>query len=288
VEEFQLLTLNNSAEFGSSAGAITNLVTKSGTNQLHASAWEFLRNEILDANPFFANDTPDPADRKRAPLRLNQFGATLGGPIKKDKLFFLIAYQGERFLSSPSPAYIESPEFRSATISAFPNSVAALLYASFPPVEQGTPVTTLRQYISSSFGSRFQTFADYLCPANSDAGTSRAGAISHKFASLFGVEQADIDQMNSNCAGGSPYAAPLTGAFNRDANFIQRVINPNNSQTDGDLFNGNEASLRADYYFNSNNRFFSQFNWAQSEDSYSSATSARGFTNPSTFTTPNF
>src|ERR1019366_10384366 len=86
VEEFQLLTLNNSAEFGSSAGPITNLVTKSSTNQLHASAWEFLRNEIFDANPFFANDTPDPADRKRAPLRLNQFGATLGGPIKKDKL----------------------------------------------------------------------------------------------------------------------------------------------------------------------------------------------------------
>ncbi len=289
VEEFQLLTLNNSAEFGSSAGAITNLVTKSGTNQFHGSAWEFLRNEILDANPFFANDTPNPADRKRAPLRLNQFGATLGGPIKKNKLFFLVAYQGERFLiSSPGPVYTESPEFRSATISAFPNSVAALLYRSFPPAGQGTPVATLRQYISSSAGSRFQTFADYLCPANTDGGTSRSGAISRKFATLFGVEQADIDQMNANCAGGSPYSAPLAGAFNRDVNFIQKVIAPNNSQTDGNLFNGNEASLRADYYFNSDNRFFSQFNWAQSEDSYSSPTSARGFTNPSTFTTPNF
>ena len=50
VEEVQVLTLNNSAEFGSSAGAITNLVTKSGTNQLHGSAWEFLRNDIFDAN----------------------------------------------------------------------------------------------------------------------------------------------------------------------------------------------------------------------------------------------
>ena len=198
-------------------------------------------------------------------MRLNQFGATLGGPIKKDKLFFLIAYQGERFLtSSPSPAFTESPEFRSATISAFPNSVAALLYWSFPPLSHGTPVATMRQYISSSFGSRFQTFADYLCPANTDAGTSRPGAISHKFASLFGVEQADIDQMNTNCAGGSPYAAPLTGAFNRDADFIQKVIDPNNSQADGNLFNGNEASFRPDYNLNSDNRFFIQFNWARS------------------------
>src|SRR5882724_3512021 len=54
VQEFQLLTLNNSAEFGNSAGAITNLVTKSGTNRFHGSVWEFLRNDIFDANPFFA------------------------------------------------------------------------------------------------------------------------------------------------------------------------------------------------------------------------------------------
>jgi hypothetical protein len=69
VQEVQVLTLNNSAEFGSSAGAITNLVSKSGTNQLHGSAWEFVRNEIFDANPFFANHVPDPADRKRLPVR---------------------------------------------------------------------------------------------------------------------------------------------------------------------------------------------------------------------------
>src|SRR5712691_11375889 len=61
VQEFQLLTLNNSAEFGNSAGAVTNLVTKSGTNDLHGNAWEYLRNDALDANPFFANHFADPA-----------------------------------------------------------------------------------------------------------------------------------------------------------------------------------------------------------------------------------
>ncbi len=95
VQEVQVLTLNNSAEFGSSAGAITNLVTKSGTNQFHSSAWEFLRNEVFDANSFFANHVADPADRKRLPVRLHHFGATVGGPLKKDRLFFFAAYQRE-------------------------------------------------------------------------------------------------------------------------------------------------------------------------------------------------
>jgi hypothetical protein len=80
VQEFQLLTLNNSAEFGNSAGSITNLVTKSGTNNLHASAWWFVRNDVFDANNFFLNQK----GVEKPPLRFNQFGGTVGGPIKKD------------------------------------------------------------------------------------------------------------------------------------------------------------------------------------------------------------
>ena len=293
VEEFQVLTLNNAAEFGSNAGAVTNLITKSGTNRLHGSGWEFLRNDILDANPFFTNHDPDPANRKRTPLRLNQFGMTIGGPIKKDKLFFLAAYQGEKFLtSSPGPVVTESAQFRSATISAFPNSVSALLYSNFPPEGHGTPFATLRQYIGPSFGSRFKTFADYLCPANTDAASATPGAISRKLAALIGVEQADIDQMNSpgagGCPGGSPYSVPTPGAFNRDAEFGDITISPNKSQLDGNLFDGNEASFRLDYNLNSKNRFFSQFNWARSGDKYSNFNGLRSFTSPSTLTTPNF
>lgn len=294
VEEFQVLTLNNAAEFGSSAGAVTHLITKSGTNRLHGSGWEFLRNDLLDANPFFANHDPDPTNRKRTPLRLNQFGMALSGPLKKDKLFFLAAYQGDRFLtSSPGPVLTESAQFRSATILAFPNSVSALLYSHFPPTGRGTPFATLRQYIGTSFGSRFQTFADYLCPANTDGPTPTPGAISRKFAALIGVEQADIDQMNSpvalgGCPGGSPYGLPTQGAFDRDGEFGDITISPNMSQTEGNLFDGNETSFRLDYNLNSNNRFFSQFNWARSRDKYSNFNGLRGFTSPSTLTTPSF
>ncbi len=91
IQEFQVQTNNYSAEYGRSSGSIVNLVTKSGTNQLHGSAYEFFRNNVLDARNFFA----DPAFAAPA-LRLNQFGATLGGPIQKDKTFFFGNYEGFR------------------------------------------------------------------------------------------------------------------------------------------------------------------------------------------------
>jgi hypothetical protein len=287
VQEVQVLTLNNTAEFGNSAGAITNLVTKSGSNELHASAWEFFRNDIFDANSFFANMLK----QGKLPLRFNQFGATVGGPIHRDKLFFFAAYQGERFLtSSPGVAYVESPEFRLATISAFPNAVSSLLYSNFAPAGQNTPFATLREYIGN-FDSRFSTFADYLCPANTDGNTGTPGVISRKFATLFGVEQADIDLMNSprgNCAGGSPYAAPMSGSFNRDASFVETVLDPHKSQSGEGLFDGNEASLRLDYNLGHTDRIFTQSNWARSSDKYSSVNDLRGFGSPLTLTTPNF
>jgi Carboxypeptidase regulatory-like domain/Bacterial Ig-like domain (group 2) len=170
VQEFQLLTLNNSAQFGNSAGAVTNLVTKSGTNDWHGSAWEFLRNDALDANPFFANHDPDPANRVKTPLHLNQFGGTFAGPIKNNKLFFFAAYQGDRFvISNPGLVLAESPQFRKAAISAFPNSVAALLYSDFAPTQSASSFSTLREYVVNQYSaSGFASFADYLCPARTD------------------------------------------------------------------------------------------------------------------------
>jgi hypothetical protein len=90
LQEFRVITANASAEFGRGGGAIVNAITKSGTNQLHGSAFEFIRNSKLDATPFFAT----PANK---PLFIrNQFGGTVGGPIVKDKTFFFIDYEGLR------------------------------------------------------------------------------------------------------------------------------------------------------------------------------------------------
>ncbi len=88
IQEFKVLAQNYSAAYGGSSGAVVSFATRSGTNEFHGSAYEFLRNDVLDAREFF-NRYPD----KKAPYRRNQFGATFGGPIKKDKTFFFMNYE---------------------------------------------------------------------------------------------------------------------------------------------------------------------------------------------------
>src|SRR6059036_2509085 len=88
VREFNVLTDTYSAEYGKRAGGQINIVTSSGSNQLHGSAFEYLRNSALDARNFF--DQTDGAP----PFKRNQFGGSLGGPLKKDKLFLFGTYEG--------------------------------------------------------------------------------------------------------------------------------------------------------------------------------------------------
>jgi hypothetical protein len=91
IQEFNLITQNPSAEFGNFLGGILNVSFKSGTNSFHGSAFEFLRNDKFNANDWF-----NPAGNPKGPLRFNQFGATFGGPIIKNRLFFFLDYQGTR------------------------------------------------------------------------------------------------------------------------------------------------------------------------------------------------
>src|SRR5262249_8862852 len=89
LQEVKVLTNSFTAEYGRNAGAVFNVVTKSGTNQLHGSLWEFLRNQKLNSRSEFAPST-------KPQLIQNQFGASAGGPIRKDKLFVLRSYEGLR------------------------------------------------------------------------------------------------------------------------------------------------------------------------------------------------
>ncbi len=91
VQEFRVDSNNFPAEYGTGTGGQINVVTKSGGNQFHGSVFEFLRNDALDAANFFDNIIG-----KKSPLRLNQFGGSVGGPIMKDKLFFFVSYEGYR------------------------------------------------------------------------------------------------------------------------------------------------------------------------------------------------
>ena len=95
LQEFKLQTSTYSAEFGRSLGGVVNLQLKCGTNEFHGSVFEFKRNDAFDANNWFNNR----AGRQKPDLSQNQFGATFGGPIIKDKTFFFADYQGLRITS---------------------------------------------------------------------------------------------------------------------------------------------------------------------------------------------
>ncbi len=92
IAEFRVLESNYSAEYGRNAGGIVSVVTKSGTNSFHGTAYDYLRNNFFDANTFFNNEQGIPVPV----LKRNQFGGTVGGPIVKDKLFFFFSYEGQR------------------------------------------------------------------------------------------------------------------------------------------------------------------------------------------------
>ena len=95
IQEFQIMTNTYSAEFGGTGAAI-NMATKSGTNNLHGSAYEFVRNSALDATNYF--DVPG----QKPSFTRNQFGGSLGGPIKKDKAFYFVNYEGLRQSCGPT------------------------------------------------------------------------------------------------------------------------------------------------------------------------------------------
>jgi hypothetical protein len=97
IQEFNVITSNAPAEFGNFSGGIVNASIKSGTNQFHGDVWEFFRNNVLNANQWENKFLGPGNELPREALRWNMFGATFGGPIIKDRLFFFVDYQGQRF-----------------------------------------------------------------------------------------------------------------------------------------------------------------------------------------------
>ncbi len=101
IAEFRVITNNPDAEYGNYSGGIVNVVTKSGENQIHGDGFDFLRNTDLDARNFFSPE--------RGIYRQNQFGGTIGGPIKKDKIFYFADYQGTRTFQGVDSGLISVP-----------------------------------------------------------------------------------------------------------------------------------------------------------------------------------
>lgn len=296
VEEFTVNTLSISAQYGSSAGSITTMVTKSGTNSFHGDVYEYVRNDKFDATDFFTNqargqclgDATTAAQAAACPdktaLRYNQFGGSVGGPIIRDKTFFFGSFQGNRFTGAaqPQPITLESPAWRSAVIGALPNSTAALLYKDFP-APNGPVLQTVNSYVADTYGD----FGTMVCPDSllswidsPTASLAQVMPLSQSFQSIFGVTSAEA----SGCASSIPVGQSSAQLANRTIPFQVQGVAIFGSQAVGNLFNGNEWSARIDHNIGEKNRLFGRFYYQHQSDRFgpSNSSNLRGFANPLT------
>ena len=129
IQEFKVQTANYDASYGRGAGANVDIVSKTGTNRFHGSAWEFVRNNIFNANSFFSKLDSQP----RPTLKQNEFGASVGGPIRKDRTFFFVEYQGIREING------EGDQVTTILPQLTSDRSAAALGGQFCPANQANP-----------------------------------------------------------------------------------------------------------------------------------------------------
>jgi hypothetical protein len=153
IAEFRIISSNADAEYGGYSGGLINVVTKSGGDQFHGSAFEFLRNTNLDARGYFSPE--------RSAFQQNQYGGTLGGPIKKSKIFFFGDYQGQRTVEGIETGVVSVPSLlnRSGNFSDSPSSLNGKVNGAF-----------LSQTLSSRLGypvNNGESFYTPGCTSNS-------------------------------------------------------------------------------------------------------------------------
>jgi hypothetical protein len=147
VQEFSVQTNAVSAEFGRLGGGVINLITKSGSNALRATAWEFARNAKMDATNFFTNRSGG----KKGAFKRNQFGGNLGGPINRDKTFFFVNYEGLREQNASVQTFtVPLPEWRNGDFSNFRNSAGQLVTIYDPLTTRADPANP-GQFIRDPF-----------------------------------------------------------------------------------------------------------------------------------------
>src|SRR5580693_3811827 len=229
IEEFNLITNNAPAEFGNFMGGIVSVTLKSGTNAFHGDAWEFFRNDVLNANQWEnkINPAPNTPAIPRAPLRWNMFGGTLGGPVIKNKLFFFVDYQGQRFDHPPAGSFITvfTPAEQAGDFSALLNQTPGIqLYnpCAGTTGQNGTPCVA---------ATTRTPFANNIIPAS---------MISPVAAALFA----------------SPlYPKTINGNLTNNA--LQEISNQ---------YNSDQGDVKIDYDINSKNRLSGRFTRAFQND----------------------
>ena len=218
IQEVKMITNNASAEFGNFQGGVINVTLKSGTNDFHGSVFEFFRNDVLNANNWARNWSlpPDPETGKapRSPIRWNQFGGTIGGPVVRDKIFFFGDYQGIRRATPTSVGSITviPEEFRRGDFSRLLTERGIQLYDPattdadgnrLPFVINQIPMTRINPVAAKLFASPEL----YPLPVNSDLrfnqfNASRSQLISDQFDVKVDAKLSDKDDFSARYSWG--------------------------------------------------------------------------------------
>jgi len=269
IEEFRILTSNTDAEYGNYSGGLINVVTKSGGNVFHGSGFEFLRNTDLDAKNYFST--------QRSVFQQNQYGGTLGGPIKHNKLFFFADYQGQHTKQGQDTGVVAVPslENRAGNFSDSPTftgkvngpylaqSLTNLLgyqvtsgepFSSvfpgniIPQSAFALPATKMLQYIPSpNLGgnnfestSRALTIHDEKAAGRIDWNTARSG----NFSFYYFYDKYNLDNPYPSGFGGATVPNPDGGAFDATSSGLDQLFVVSNTKTFGSTL-VNEARLSA-------------------------------------------
>jgi Carboxypeptidase regulatory-like domain/TonB dependent receptor len=246
VQEFKIQTNAFTAQYGWSSGNVINVVTKSGTNQLHGDAWEFYRNSAYDARYYFNNGN-QPAFHR------NQFGATVGGAIIKNKLYFFAYYEGLR-QATPATFVATMPTSDERT-----GIFTALLGGQTGKDYLGRPIYSGEIY--NPFSTRQVTCGgvdrvtgdSVTCPAGATTEFIRdpvSGNISNGSGVTNVIPSGLMDSIASNIASGNYWPSPTTSA----------LIN-NFTAASSAAAHSNEYSGRVDYNLSTNDRLFGR--WSQ-------------------------
>jgi hypothetical protein len=269
IAEFRILTSNTDAEYGNYSGGLINVVTKSGGNAFHGSVFEFLRNTALDAKNYFSTE--------RSVFQQNQYGGTLGGPIKQNKLFFFGDYQGQHtkqgqdtgVVAVPSVAnrggnFSDSPAFSGKVNGPFlaqtlsnrlgyqvtPGESFSSVFPGnvIPQSAFAVPPTNMLQYIPSpniganNFESTSQalTIHDEKAAGRIDWNTNRSG----NFSFYYFYDKYNLDNPYPSSFGGATVPNPNGGAFNATSSGLDQLFVISNTKTFGSTL-VNEARLSA-------------------------------------------
>jgi hypothetical protein len=233
IEEFKIFTNSYKAEYGHSMGSVTTAVTRSGTNNVHGTAFEYIRNSAVDAMNYFDSGSSPP------PFKRNQFGGVLGGPIKKDKLFFFAGYEGLRQglgttqISTVPTALARQGTLPTGTVTVNPTVVP---YLNLYPLPNGR-----------DFGDGSAQFL-YAPTAvtNQDNGMARVDYQLNEKNAIFGRYMVDTDRINA------PQILPneiSTASSRRQYTTLQWNSVLSNSTLNNFHFAYNRTASRSDFQF---------------------------------------